>query len=133
MKTILFLCIANSARSQMAQGLAQQLFGQYITALSAGSAPSGQVNPLAVQAMKAAGIDISGHRSKSVDDIDLSTVDLVITLCAEEVCPAVAGKFSRLHWPVDDPAVFNAPAAFNRARDRIKHYLMNNMPPDYPL
>jgi len=124
MKTVLFLCVANSARSQMAQGLAQHHFGGTIKALSAGSEQSGQVNPLAVQVMAEAGIDISTHTSKSVDQFDLSNIDMVITLCAEEVCPAVSGKFKRLHWPIDDPAGPNTPEAFSKARDLILQKLM---------
>ncbi len=119
MKNVLFLCVANSARSQMAQGLAQHHFGDSIKPQSAGSEPSGQVNPLAVQVMADAGIDISAHTSKSVDQYDLSGIDLVITLCAEEVCPAVPGKFKRLHWPIDDPAGPNTLEEFKKARDSI--------------
>ena len=73
---ILFLCVANSARSQMAEGLARQIFGKGATVLSAGSAPS-TVNPLAIQVMQEMGIDISRQQSKSVDTIDLKSVDLV--------------------------------------------------------
>lgn len=116
---ILFLCVANSARSQMAEGLARRIFGDGITAMSAGSEPSGRVNPLAVEVMQEIGIDIDGHTSKSVDTIDLTSVDMIVTLCAEEVCPAVAGKFTRLHWPIDDPAGENTIEAFRRARDEI--------------
>ncbi|PHS28461.1 MAG: low molecular weight phosphatase family protein [Robiginitomaculum sp.] len=125
MKTVLFLCVANSARSQMAQGLAQHHLGDRITALSAGSEPSEQVNPLAVQVMADAGIDISPHTSKSVDQYDLSKIDLVVTLCADEVCPAVPGKFKRLHWPIDDPAGPNALEAFIKARDLISQKLID--------
>ncbi len=119
MKTVLFLCVANSARSQMAQGLARHYFGDKIKAFSAGSQPSGHVNPLAVQVMADAGIDISTHTSKSIDVFDLSTIDLVVTLCAEEVCPIVPGKVKRLHWPITDPAGANTMAAFATARDLI--------------
>ena len=84
--SILFLCVANSARSQMAEGLARAKFGERVRVQSAGSEPS-HVNPLAIDALREVGIDISSHRSKSVDTIDPSSVDLVITLCAEEVCP----------------------------------------------
>jgi arsenate reductase (thioredoxin) len=124
MKTVLFLCVANSARSQMAQGLAQHHFKDSIKAQSAGSEPSGQVNPLAVQVMADTGIDISAHSSKSVDQYDLSKIDLVITLCAEEVCPIVPDKVERMHWPVDDPARANTPEAFSNARDLILKKLM---------
>lgn len=100
---ILFLCVANSARSQMAEGLARSIFGSKATVESAGSVPS-RVHPLAVTALKEIGIDISNHKSKSVDSIDLNGLDLVITLCAEEVCPVVPVKTKKLHWPLLDPA-----------------------------
>ena len=86
MTGLLFLCVANSARSQMAEGLARARFGERARVQSAGSAPS-SVNPLAVQAMAEVGIDISGQWSKRVDTIDPATVDTVVTLCADEVCP----------------------------------------------
>lgn len=102
-KRILFLCVANSARSQMAEGLARARFGERVVVQSAGSEPS-TVNPYAVEVMKEVGVDLSTHRSKSVDSIDPATVDTVITLCAEEVCPAFLGGARRLHWPIPDPA-----------------------------
>ena len=101
-KAILFLCVANSARSQMAEGLARDLFGDAVRVQSAGSHPS-RVNPYAVRALAEQGIDISDQRSKSVDDIDADSVDRVVTLCAEEVCPAFLGRAERLHWPIEDP------------------------------
>jgi arsenate reductase len=103
MKRILFLCVANSARSQMAEGLARKMLGSDVEVLSAGSRPS-KVNPYAIEAMSEIGIDISGHRSKSVDDVDPASVDTVITLCADEVCPILPGRVQRLHWPIPDPA-----------------------------
>jgi arsenate reductase (thioredoxin) len=103
MKRILFLCVANSARSQMAEGLARNMLGSGVEVLSAGSRPS-KVNPYAIEAMSEIGIDISGHRSKSVDDLDPASVDTVITLCADEVCPILPGRVQRLHWPIPDPA-----------------------------
>ena len=87
----------------MAEGLARHLFGNMAEVQSAGSNPL-MVNPLAVQVMEEIGIDISHHRSKSVDEIDPDGIDLVITLCAEEVCPVFLGKAKRLHWPFNDPA-----------------------------
>jgi len=102
MTSILFLCVANSARSQLGEGLARRLFPGF-RIQSAGSRPS-RVNPFAVEALAELGIDASAHASKSVADIDPATVDLVITLCAEEVCPAFLGKAERLHWPIPDPA-----------------------------
>jgi len=100
---VLFLCVANSARSQIAEGLARARFGDRLRILSAGSRPT-QVNPLAIQTMAAVGIDITAQRSKIVDEIDPTGIDLVITLCAEEVCPAFYAPVRRLHWPIPDPA-----------------------------
>jgi arsenate reductase len=99
---ILFLCVANSARSQMAEGLARRLFGDEVRVQSAGSEPS-RVNPYAIRAMAEIGVDISGQNSKSVDMVDPANIDLVVTLCAEEVCPAFLGKAQRMHWPLQDP------------------------------
>ena len=100
---LLFLCVANSARSQMAEGIARRLAGDRLVVQSAGSAPS-RLNPLAVRALAEIGIDISQQRSKSVDEIDRKAVDTVITLCAEEVCPVYLGDTRRLRWPLADPA-----------------------------
>lgn len=100
--SVLFLCVANSARSQMAEGLARHLFGDAVRVQSAGSEPS-RVNPLATQAMAELGIDLGTHASKSVQTIDPDGVDLVITLCAEEVCPVFLSRAPRMHWPLADP------------------------------
>jgi arsenate reductase len=102
---ILFMCVANSARSQLAEGLAKNLFGPAAVIESAGSQPS-KVNPLAIQSLKEVGVDISAHDSKSVDDLSpqfLEQLDYVITLCAEEVCPILVSKAKKLHWPHPDP------------------------------
>lgn len=128
-KSILFLCIANSARSQMAEGLARMLFGDRIPVMSAGSEPS-TVNPYAIEAMRELGVDLTTHYSKSVQTIDPTTVGTVITLCAEEVCPVFLGKVRRLHWPVPDPASKDASipreemlSRFRTARDTIREKL----------
>jgi len=102
-RKILFLCVANSARSQMAEGLARRQFAADTEVLSAGSRPS-KVNPYAIEAMAEIGIDIRDQHSKSVDDVDAGSADLVITLCADEVCPVLPGRVKRLHWPIPDPA-----------------------------
>ena len=127
-QSILFLCVANSARSQMAEGLARQMFPG-LRIQSAGSRPS-HVNPYAIEVLAELGIDASGHASKSVQDIDPASVDLVITLCAEEVCPLFLGKAERLHWPIPDPASDGpslAPedlrARFRTGRDEIRRRL----------
>ncbi len=100
---VLFLCVQNSARSQMAEGLARHILGDKVSIQSAGSQPS-QVNPMAIEVMKEIGIDISGQSSKSVESINPQNIDLVITLCAEEVCPIFLGTAKKLHWPLPDPA-----------------------------
>jgi arsenate reductase len=100
---LLFLCVANSARSQMAEGIARSLAPTGVTISSAGSKPS-RVNPLAIRALDEIGIDIRGHFSKSVDTIPPDGVEVVITLCAEEVCPVFLGKARRIHWGLPDPA-----------------------------
>jgi arsenate reductase len=87
----------------MAEGLARAMMGGQVDVLSAGSQPS-KVNPYAIEAMAEIGIDISAHHSKSVDDVDAASVDAVVTLCADEVCPALPGRVRRLHWPIPDPA-----------------------------
>jgi arsenate reductase len=102
-RKILFLCVANSARSQMAEGLARAMLPEQVTIMSAGSHPS-QLNPYAVKVMAELGIDISHHTSKSVNSVDVTDLGLVITLCAEEACPILPGNVQRLHWPINDPA-----------------------------
>ncbi len=103
MPGLLLLCVANAARSQMAEGLARARFGDRVRIASAGSSPAA-VNPFAIAALDEVGIDISGQRSRGVETIDPAAVDLVVTLCAEEVCPAFLGTARRLHWPLPDPA-----------------------------
>lgn len=122
---LVFLCVANSARSQMAEGLARHLFGKRIHVQSAGSQPT-RVNPHAIAVMAEIGIDILTQTSKSIDAIDVEHADLVITLCADEVCPVVPGKVERLHWPLPDPVA--APAdrmvdAFRSVRDELRRRL----------
>ena len=134
-RSLLFLCVANSARSQMAEGLARALFGDRATVQSAGSAPS-QVNPYAIEVMGELGIDLSTHRSKSVQTIDPATVDTVITLCAEEVCPVFLGAAERLHWPIPDPAsptplprdemLARFRTARDTLRDKLQRYRQSN-------
>jgi arsenate reductase (thioredoxin) len=121
---ILFLCVANSARSQMAEGLARARFGDAVRVQSAGSDAAG-VNPLAVKVLAELGIDISGQTSKTVGTIDPATVDTVVTLCAEEVCPVYLAKARHLHWPLPDPTAGGGSeeerlARFRQTRDEIR-------------
>lgn len=115
---VLFLCVANSARSQMAEGLARSIFGADVLVQSAGSRPS-RVHPLAVAALQEIGISLAGQTSKSVDEIDPASVDLVITLCAEEVCPVFLSQADRLHWPIADPDRKNEEL---REEERLQHF-----------
>jgi arsenate reductase len=100
---ILFLCVQNSARSQLAEGIARFLAPPGVTVSSAGSSPA-FVRPQAIRVLEEIGIDISGHRSKSVEEIDAGSVEAVVTLCAEEVCPVWLGGAARVHWGLPDPA-----------------------------
>ncbi|MCU0251607.1 MAG: hypothetical protein MUE61_15485 [Vicinamibacterales bacterium] len=124
---VLFLCVANSARSQLAEGIARSLAPAGVTVWSAGSQPT-RVRPEAIAALDEIGIDISAHRSKSVSEIPAGQVDTVITLCGEEECPVFLGKARRLHWGLPDPAGVGGsdPAradAFRRTRDELRRRL----------
>ena len=128
------MCVANSARSQLAEGLAKNIFGSDHEIQSAGSSPS-KVNPFALQTLKEVGIDISGQYSKSVDDLTpkfIVGIEYIITLCAEEVCPTMAApKAKKLHWPLPDPAGHNEMSddeklkLFRNTRDVIKAKLVD--------
>jgi thioredoxin type arsenate reductase len=123
-KVILFLCIANSARSQMAEGIARSLAPEGVKILSAGSHPT-QVRPEAIAVLKEIGIDILEQRSKNVSEIPLSDVDTVITLCAEEECPVFLGNAKRLHWGLPDPVAARGTQVdrlngFRHARDELR-------------
>ncbi|HEX9726000.1 MAG TPA: arsenate reductase ArsC [Vicinamibacteria bacterium] len=123
-KGILFLCVANSARSQMAEGLARAIAPEGLEIYSAGSAPS-RLNPFAVDVMRELGIDISAHYSKSVDDVPADRIGTAITLCADEVCPVFPGNVKRLAWPFEDPAAARGSdeevrERFRRVRDQIR-------------
>jgi len=122
---VLILCTGNSARSQMAEGILRRLGNGTIEVHSAGTHPS-RVNPLAIEAMNEIGIDISSHRSKSVDEFAQQTFDVVITVCdkAKESCPIFPGAPERIHWSYEDPAAVEGShdeklAAFRRVRDDL--------------
>ena len=124
---ILFLCVGNSARSQIAEGLATKMFGPNHNVQSAGSLPTGTVHPLAIKTMKDIGIDISNHSSKSIDDLDkdfMDNLDYVITLCTEEVCPVINTKAEIMNWVNADPAstIYNemqSEIIFKKTRENI--------------
>ena len=124
---ILFLCVANSARSQIAEGWCRWLMPEGTIIYSAGSHP-GSLNPDAVQVMKEMGVDISAHFSKAVEAIPLHEIGTVVTLCAEEVCPHFEGTVERLDIPFIDPAANQGVPedrleAFRRTRDEIEKWM----------
>ncbi len=125
-KKVLFLCTENSCRSQMAEGILRHLMGDRFEVKSAGTRPS-VVNPAAIKVMAEIGIDISGHRSKSVEEFQGMNFDFVITTCdaARETCPVFPGKARHLHWSFNDPAAVRGSeeeilSAFRKVRDEIK-------------
>jgi len=128
-KRVLILCTGNSARSQMAEGLLRHDAGDRFEVESAGTKPS-IVRPEAIAAMRELGIDISGHRSKSVEEFDGQQFDYVITVCdsARESFPAFFGRAKKLHRDFDDPAALDGSEAerlalFRRVRDQLRRYL----------
>jgi arsenate reductase len=124
MKGVLFLCVANSARSQMAEGIARALAPAGTKIWSAGSRPT-SVRAEAIAVLKEVGMDISRHRAKAVAEIPAAEVDTVITLCGEEECPLFLGKATRLHWALPDPAAVSGSEAerlnaFRKVRDELR-------------
>jgi arsenate reductase (thioredoxin) len=124
-KRVLILCTGNSARSQMAEGLLRHLAGDRFDVASAGVAPT-EVRPEAIAVMRELGIDISHHRSKSVDEFLGQDFDYVITVCdnANEQCPIFPSNTKRIHWSFEDPAAAAGDeqarlAVFRRVRDEI--------------
>ena len=133
-KWVLILCTGNSARSQMAEGLLRHDGGGRFEVESAGTRPSG-VRAEAVEAMREIGVDISAHRSKSVDEFEGQDFDYVITVCdnAKENCPVFPSKTERVHWSFDDPAAAHGGdaerlAVFRRVRDEIRGRLREWLP-----
>lgn len=132
-QSILVLCTGNSARSQMAEGIARHLFGDRFEVFSAGTHPS-IVRPEAIKAMAEIGIDISGHRSKSVDEFAGREIDYVLTVCdnARENCPYFPARTKVIHHSFDDPAAVEGDeetrlAAFRQVRDHIREYAENEL------
>lgn len=131
---VLILCTGNSARSQMAEGLLRHDFGDRFDVFSAGTRPS-HVRPEAIKAMSELGIDLSGHRSKHVDEFLGQEFSYVITVCdnAKESCPIFPGKTQRIHWSFEDPAGVQGSeeervAAFRKIRDQIREHFAQNVP-----
>jgi arsenate reductase len=124
---VLILCTGNSCRSHMAEGFLKAAVGDILNVQSAGSNPAGYVHPLAIQVMQEVGVDISGHRSKHLEEFLNQKVETVITVCgnADQVCPIFPGQVHRYHWGFDDPAHAKGSdeevlAVFRRVRDEIR-------------
>lgn len=125
--TILILCIGNSCRSQMAEGLLRAAAGDLVTVESAGSKPAGLVQPRAIQVLREIGIDISGHRSKPVSEFFGQSISTIITVCgnADDACPTFPGQVMRHHWGFHDPTHTEGSDEeilrdFRRVRDEMK-------------
>lgn len=136
-KSILVLCTGNSARSQMAEGIIRHLFGDRFEVFSAGTHPS-LVRPEAITAMAEIGIDISGHRSKSVEEFAGREIDYVLTVCdnARENCPYFPARTKVIHHSFDDPAAVEGDeetrvAAFRIIRDQIRDYASAELAPTF--
>jgi arsenate reductase (thioredoxin) len=137
LKKVLFLCTGNSARSQMAEGLVNHLLGDQWLARSAGTAPAGYVHPLAIRAMGELGIDISSHRSKSIDELNPAEYDIAITLCdgACEACSVWIGGPRREHIGFPDPAAAQGDEdeqlpVFRQVRDDIRRQVLEYLTRD---
>ena len=125
--TVLILCTGNSCRSHLAEGLLRAAAGDLFEVTSAGSKPAGYVHPIAIEVMKEIGIDISGHRSKSMIEFMDRDIETVITVCgnADQACPIFPGQVNRHHWPFEDPAHATGSEAevrevFRRVRNEIR-------------
>ncbi|MEW5983776.1 MAG: hypothetical protein AB1806_15600 [Acidobacteriota bacterium] len=131
---LLFLCVANSARSQLAEGIARALAPATVIVHSAGSQPT-PVRPEAMAVLSEIGIDISAHRSKLVSDVPAHQIDTVITLCGEEECPVFLGRATHLHWGLPDPAGASGGeadrlSAFRETRNELRRRLGVIFDPD---
>lgn len=125
--TVLILCTGNSCRSHLAEGILRSVAGDILDVASAGSKPAGYVHPMAVEAMREIGIDLSSHRSKHMNEFLQAQVETVITVCgnADQACPIFPGQVNRHHWPFEDPAHAAGTdeeklAMFRRVRNEIR-------------
>jgi phosphate transport system protein len=122
---VLFLCVHNTARSQMAEGWARRLLAPKVRVWSAGSEPAAAVHPMAVEVMREVGIDIASQQPKRISDVPAGDVDTVITLCAEEVCPVFPGQQRKEGWALPDPSAVQGGddamrEAFRAVRDELR-------------
>ncbi len=131
--TVLFICVNNSARSQMAEGLVNALHADRFEAVSGGSVPT-RVHPAAIAAMAEIGIDISGHRSKSIDVFEGRKIDLAVAVCDDEAkdCPFFPGARNTIHQAFPDPAACAGTdaevlACFRKTRDEIRRWIETDL------
>ena len=120
---IVFICIENARRSQMAQGFAEVFGGEKVEVYSAGSIPSSQIDPIVIEVMKEKGIDLSSKRPKGLNDLPPIEMDYLITMGCEETCPAVLSK-NILEWDIPDPKGKSIDIVKN-IRDMIKNREIN--------
>ena len=128
---IIFLCTANSCRSQIAEGIMRNLAGNIFDVFSAGSHPT-KVHPMSIEVMKEIGIDISSHTSDSITNFIDKNLDIVITVCdnADKVCPVFVGEVERFHWSIEDPSKKSSSNSndlvnFTKTRDDLKERIKN--------
>jgi len=122
MKNVLFVCIENACRSQMAEAFANMYGQEIIKAASAGSEPSGVISEKAIKSMREVGYNLSTHASKSLDDVPNMEYDMVITMGGDDACPVVKAK-ERRDWNITDPRDMEA-AEFNAVRDEIERQVL---------
>lgn len=129
MKSILFICVENRARSQIAEGLTRHFIGHQYDVFSAGSRPAKRVHPMAKAVMAEIGIDISKQTPKSIAEINIKKIDLVITLCEEEDCPVLPPHTKKISWVIKDPAQAEEQTTaqmrkFRKVRDEIRQKIL---------
>jgi protein-tyrosine-phosphatase len=125
-KRVIFVCVENSNRSQMAEAFARMHAGQAVEVFSAGSRPSGQINSKAIEAMKEVGYDLTAHRSKGLDEFNGKDFDAAVTMGCGDECPLVRAK-RRVDWQIPDPKGM-APEQFREVRDLIERKVQELLP-----
>ena len=123
-KKVLFVCVENSCRSQLAEAISNHLFSNHLKAFSAGSRPSGKVNPKAIASLERIGIEHKG-KSKSVNEIKGSGFDFVVGMGCGDECPNIPGS-KRIEWNIPDPKEYGA-KGFNKIRDQIKEKIVSDL------
>ena len=132
---VLILCTGNSCRSHLAEGLLRAAAGDLLEVASAGSKPAGYVHPLAIEAMREVGVDISAHHSKHMDEFLSRQVETVITVCgnADQACPMFPGQLNRHHWGFDDPAHATGTVPYNVGAQGTVYFLPTGITSNYRL